>query len=91
MGDQIIYLEKYIDSECAGGGVGCAYAPLPVVALTSQRPALPPPPCHIERPPPAAPAGTTSLPAELNRILNSIKDLDERSDGARVGGGGAAS
>lgn len=37
MGDQIIYLEKYIDS-------------------------------------------TTSLPAELNRILNSIKDLDERSD-----------
>ncbi len=26
--------------------------------------------------------GTTSLPAELNRILNSIKDLDERSDGA---------
>ncbi|KAI3428684.1 hypothetical protein D9Q98_007507 [Chlorella vulgaris] len=37
MGDQIVYLEKYIDS-------------------------------------------TTSLPAELNRILNSIKDLDERSD-----------
>lgn len=30
---------------------------------------------------PAACAGTTSLPAELNRILNSIKDLDERSDG----------
>ena len=27
--------------------------------------------------------GTTSLPAELQRILNSIKDLDERSDGAQ--------
>lgn len=33
-------------------------------------------------------AGTTSLPAELNRILNSIKDLDERSDGERRWGPG---
>lgn len=30
-------------------------------------------------------AGTAHLPPELQRILNTIKDLDERSEGAHMG------
>ena len=88
MGDQIIYLEKYIDSEWVQGwcraraGAWRAHgrrAALPCPLPRAHRCAcLPASSCRGIAP---RPAGTTSLPAELNRILNSIKDLDERSDG----------
>jgi len=56
-------------SNCHGVDV-CPYGCLPALQAV----------CSL-----ALPAGTISLPAELNRILNSIKDLDERSDGAAPG------
>lgn len=100
MGDQIIYLEKYIDSEWGGGG-GWAEGSRSRAGhgLNSSRIRHAATPCSRPRPPPAhvsgvgslaTPAGTTSLPAELNRILNSIKDLDERSDGEMLGWAGRA-
>lgn len=94
MGDQIIYLEKYIDSEWGQGGWAEGRRSCAGQCLNSSRMGMPlrPAAAHVHRLPTsravgslATPAGTTSLPAELNRILNSIKDLDERSDGEMLG------